>query len=296
MFARKSLNSCIALVFKLGLISGIDLSLAEEVVKPGDLKAIPSSSFAGLKEKFSILSDIGSVPSPYRDKLKSLIATWPKSVSFQKNQPAKVGEADIEIQCYETLNNPTYIGVAQRMVVAAPFERVVSVVDDYGKYVGIFEGLKKVNSISVDENRVVTAWEEEIPFPLVPNEHNQMIHLVSNPHAGLKIYRYGLKESNHLTRNDGFIVLEAGRFGETVYTEFDFFDADWGIAKSFGVDRLWKGCLEGLYQSDFALKLRAEHGNWSAERVLETSNNFAKALSKQLGVCSKREFPIMDSK
>ena len=54
---------------------------------------------------------------------------------------------------------------------------------------------------------------------------------MSSPRAGFRTYRYGLKESNHLRRDDGVIVLESLDAGRTLYTEYDFFDADWGVAK-----------------------------------------------------------------
>ena len=182
------------------------------------------------------------------------------------------------------------------MLIAAPFERVASVVDDYGSYVGLFDGLNKVETLSLDGNRATTHWEEVVPLPFVPNEHNQMIHLVSTPRAGFKVYRYGLKKGDRLKSNDGVIVLEATSFGQTLYTEFDFFDADWGLAKSFGVPKLWKECLEGVYQSDYALKLRAEHIDWTSEKVRETSKQYAESMAGRPDTCPKTIFPGPEAK
>lgn len=222
-----------------------------------------------------------------------LLETWPKNVSLKRAVPSSPGEPEVESQCFEMLKNPTYIGVGQRMVVSVPFERMVEVVDDYPAYVGIFEGLVRVAAVEVDGNRTVTEWEEEIPFPFVPNERNQMIHLVSTPRPGFKVYRYGLKKSNNQTKNDGVIVLEQSGKSKTLYTEYDFFDANWGIAKSFGLDHIWKDSLEDLFQSDLALKLKAENSSWLPARVKSESLAIAKSMVRRKDVCPKATFPFV---
>ncbi len=252
-------------------------------------------SFGRLPEKYPASEALGSVPSPYREKVLTLVATWPKKSTFNRKTLPPADGADIETQCYETPKNPTYIGVGQRMVVAVPYERMVEIVDDFPAYVGLFEGLVRVTAKEWDGNRTVTEWEEEIPFPFVPNEHNQMIHLISSPRPGLKIYRYGLKRSDNMVKNDGAIVLERGDKGQTLYSEFDFFDANWGIAKSFGVERVWKDSLEGLFQSDLALKLRAENPSWTTTKVRAESLARAKALMKRKDYCPRVAIPVADT-
>jgi hypothetical protein len=57
---------------------------------------------------------------------------------------------------------------------------------------------------------------------------------------------------------------------------------------------LWKESLEDIYQSDLALKLRAENADWTAKRVLEESEAHAKVLLKRADDCPKVLFPIPD--
>ena len=252
------------------------------------LAAETPKTFGHLGEKYGPTSRLDSVESPYRKKVCELVESWPKEVPFTRTSAATAGQPTLDSECYTTPGNPTYVGVGQRMVIAAPFERVSAAVDDYSGYVGIFEGLVSVHSLSTDENHAYTEWEESIPFPFVSNVHNQMIHLINQPRPGFRIYRYGLKKASDLIKDDGVIVLEQKSPTETVYTEYDFFDANWGIVKSFGIDRLWKESVEGVYQSDLALKLRVENPDWSADRVLKESRQAAKALIDRKDYCPKR--------
>ncbi len=228
------------------------------------------TSFSGLGEKHPWLEDLGTVPSDSGKKLKELLQSW-RSASG-----TEAFSLPVEVIGYETPGNPFYVGAAQRMIIESSFERAQAIVDDFTHYVGIFDGLISVKSVMADGNRVITEWEESIPIPFVRNERNQMIYLVSSPKPGLRVYRYGLKESNHLLRSDGFIVLERLATGKTLFTEYDFFDADLGIVKSFGPKKFWDESVEGLFQTDFALKLRAEHGDWSKKQVLEESKKLLK--------------------
>jgi hypothetical protein len=255
---------------------------------------ISASSFAATPpspapEKFSPFSSLESVESRYTQALCQLAQNWPRGVSFN-GAPPSVGRPTLESECYETEGNPTYIGIGQRMVIGASIARVSAVVDDFAGYVGIFDGLVSVHPVATDGNRLVTEWEESIPFPFVPNEHSQMVHLINQRGPALRTYRYGLKKGTDLLKDDGIVVLEAKSPDETIYTEYDFFDANWGIAKSFGVDRLWKRNVEGIYQSDLALKLRAEHPDWLSKKVLSESSTQADALLAKKDACPKRKF------
>src|SRR5262249_17999024 len=86
------------------------------------------------------------------------------------------------------------------------------------------------------------------------------------------VYRYQLKESNRLWHSDGAIVLEAVG-NRTRYTEWDFFDADYGIAKTLAPTRIWREAIEGMYLSDIAIKLKAEHPDWENKEVRKESDN-----------------------
>ena len=73
------------------------------------------------------------------------------------------------------------------------------------------------------------------------------------------------------------IVLDAISTHLTRYVEFDFWDAHWGIAKTFGAKKIWQNSLQGLVQSDLAIKLRAENKDWDEKKVLSESKNQADA-------------------
>lgn len=258
-----------------------------------ELGPLPKS-FAQLHETHATYESLQASPSKYADELTKLLKQWPKGTSF--TDVTLVGEKDqffpLKIRCISTEGNDYYIGLAQKMIVDAPFARVETVVDHFSDYVGMFDGLVHVEMVSADGNKLVTSFEENIPIPFVPNEKDQMIYIISKPKEGFKIYRYGLKESNHLTKSDGFIVLEAQPEGKTIYTEYDFFDADWGIAKSVGRDKIWQDSVEGLLQSDLALKLASEHADWTKKQVFWESKDWLKKASVKSCIAEKKKFSL----
>lgn len=208
----------------------------------------------------------GAVESPYTPFIIKMIKTWPAE------NPADLASDKnlVQLQCFETQGNDLYIGAEQIMTIHAPLSRVEAVLDDFKGYPALFDGLLKVEVKEQDGNRFLTYWEQSIPIPLVPNVKNHMFYVIDKPDPRKKIYRYQLKQSNHLKFNDGFILLEEKGPNLTHYVEFDFWDADWGIAKTFGKDRIWRDNIEGLYQSDLAIKLKAESPD-SKEDFLEKS-------------------------
>lgn len=237
-------------------------------------------------EKYPVTTPPGGIESPYTQILAQTLAHWP---------PKELGDlaADslpVQIEALQKPDNSLYIGALQHMTVNAPLAAVVKILDDFGDYPKIFDGLIKCEVRARDSNRLLTFWEQDIPVPFVPNEKNEMIYLVHTPDPTRKIYRYQLKSSNHLKTNDGMIVLQALGDAKTDYTEYDFWDADWGLAKAFGHDRIWRENLEGIYQSDLAIKLRAEHPDWPYERVMNESREGAKKAPIGAKVDSKKLF------
>jgi hypothetical protein len=223
-------------------------------------------------DKFPIDGPIGGVESPYTSRILQLLKTWPPK---RLDELASRPEA-IKIQCYETPGRDNYVGAAQLATVEAPIERVEAVLDDFPGYARIFDELKTLEVRERDGNRVLTFWEQRVPFPLVPNVKNEIWYLVGKDDKAKKIYRYQLKKSNNLTLDDGMIVLEPAGPGRTRYFEIDFWDVDiGGLAKLVAGGRVWKDSIRGLFQSDLALKLKAEHADWKDERVFEESKRAA---------------------
>jgi hypothetical protein len=218
----------------------------------------------GLTEK---LPGIESVPSTY---LIELLKDWPKKDPFK---PSPAPSPGLQIVCLETPGNSLYFGAEQVMQVRAPLSRVAQIIDDFSEYPALFDGL-----LSQNGNLLVVASEQHIPIPFVPNEKSEMYYLVNEPSSSRRVYRYQLKSSNHMKANDGLIILEKKSDSLTSYTEFDFWDADWGVAKALGAEKIWKDNLEGLYQSDLAILLRAEHLDWNDEKVMNESKALLKTM------------------
>jgi hypothetical protein len=78
-----------------------------------------------------------------------------------------------------------------------------------------------------------------------------------------------------LRSSDGLLILEPQGNG-TLFTAFDFFNADWGIAKSVAGDRIWMDCIRGTVESDLAIKLRAERAEASYSEIRKQASELAK--------------------
>jgi hypothetical protein len=270
-FLRIKLNS-------FNSILGLMLEKIGGLFLIGNLAAL-SLIYAAPTSEYPLRTSLGGVETPYTAEILSLLNAWPPAGLGQWMASAN----PIALHCFKTEGNDFYIGAGQFQKIAAPIERVTAVLDDFGGYVGIFKDMLKVEVKNRDGNRLITYWEQKIPFPLVPNVKQELIYLLKEQKDAngrrRKIYRYQLKSGSQLTADDGAIVLESHGEKETWYAEFDFFNADWGIVKSFGEKTVWKDSLEGLAQSDLALRLRAEHPEWNKEQVLKKSESMAGDLN-----------------
>jgi hypothetical protein len=95
------------------------------------------------------------------------------------------------------------------------------------------------------------------------------------------IYRYQLKKKAQILNDDGVIILERDPYStpgnpKTRYFELDFYNADWGILPS---GRIWQENAEGLYLSDLTFKYKAEHPDWSYEKIQQESKKTLKKYS-----------------
>jgi hypothetical protein len=77
-------------------------------------------------------------------------------------------------------------------------------------------------------------------------------------------YRYWLHHPGTIRHSDGLVLLEPLGPGRTRFTEYDFFDAAWGPVPA---SLVWREALKGMFLSDVALKLKAEHPAWSYAQV-----------------------------
>ncbi len=221
---------------------------------------------------YPIQTELPGPKSIYTPLLIQLLEQWPpKDLSFQKDSPHP-----LQLRCLETPDNSFAIGLEQVMRIEKPLEEVAKVIDDIDHYQEIFTGFEKIQVESRDQNKIVTFWEQIIPSPF-PNEKYHMTYLLDKQTPGRHIYRYQLKSGGSLKYSDGIIVLEADGKNATRYTEYDFFDANWGLIRVFAPSRPWRDSVEGLFLSDVAFKLRAENPALSSEEI---RNQAQEALKK----------------
>ncbi len=174
---------------------------------------------------------------------------------------------------FSTPNRSWLIGMRQVFLVHAKPERVALVLDTVKEYTGIFSGVKKAEFTeykSINEYSVFT--ETQVDFPFVPNDQTELSYHIDRS-QGKVLYRYTLKKSNSVNQFDGVIFLLATKEGDTLYFEYDSFEPDLGIAKMAGEQKIWVESALGNFQSDWAVKLRAEHADWPASKVLSTSED-----------------------
>ncbi len=201
----------------------------------------------------------------YSDKIYKLLESWPPL-----NMPeASKLPAPVWMVAIRTPGEPNTIGVEKAMLIHAPMERVVELIDGFDHYKDFFSGLAKVNVIARDGNKITTRWEREAPVFFLPRIRYEQIYLVDKTSPDRVIYRYELKSGNAVNSSDGIIVVERrGPRGEdTLLSGFDFFEANWGLLRTIAENVIWKNCLEGSYRGDVEFRLKAEHPSWTLKKV-----------------------------
>lgn len=209
----------------------------------------------------SILSDesLGGVDSFYTKKLNNLIKET-------RTAPRSPLTENIRLECLGLKTNPYYIGARQEMLIRAPIKTVADIMDNINGYKELFPGYKDIHIVSRDQDKILTFWEQNVPIPFVPNVKYEMIYKFDWLNTSEKLYRYQLKRPDTLIMSDGFIYLKDLSNNETLYVEYDFFDAKWGGAKTFGARKIWYDTVEGLALSDLATKVKAEHPEFTNEK------------------------------
>ncbi len=210
--------------------------------------------------------DLGGVKSPYTEPLFKLLET-----EIGKPPTGEALTAPISLQCWETPGNDLYIGVEQRLSIHASLAQTEAVLDDFDHYKDLFPGYKDVHVQSRKADRLEIAWEQIVPVFFVPNVKYVMLYQVDTHDPTRVTYRYQLKTRGDLKVSDGFILISKQSDTLTSYVEDDFFDAEWGAAKVFGRDRIWGDTLEGIAESDLAVKLKAENPAWENTKARSES-------------------------
>jgi len=217
--------------------------------------------------------------SAYTPILLELAKNWAKSGTPREFGPAlynSLGGNPLKMVCVATSGNSFYIGLKQFMRVQAPLEKVEAVLDDIAHYKDLFPDYDDIHVISRDDNYVLTYWEQHIPLFFVPNAKYEIGYIVDKSNPNLALYRYQLHKGDSLKTNDGLIIVEREPGGTSRYSEFDYYDANWGVAKALGVAKIWRESAEGLYASDVAVKIKAEHPEWSYSKIADDTAEILK--------------------
>ena len=228
-----------------------------------------------------ILLALSAGPHPLTDPLPgpdSPSTAWVLEKLKSLRPSAEPASADagspIALECLQTPGQPDTVGVRQDMLIDAPLADVAAVVEDFAHYAELFPDVKDVHRVAGqdDENRFVVAWEQKVPVFFWPNVKYEMAWVVERARPGRVSYLYKLKQKGEVYATDGFIALEAVGT-QTRYSEVDFIDAATGPVPNATV---WDLTLSGMFRSDVAIKLKAEHPAWSypklraeAEKLLE---------------------------
>ena len=238
--------------------------------------SVVSTSFGSTKLKYPIDHNSGGVQGPYRASLLELIKNWPKdAIEFDTKKPDAV-----KLVPYETKDHPLAIGVGQVMLVKSPLSEVKKIMEDFEHYKDLFFTFKDVRILERDANRVATEWEQSIPLPFIPNTKYSTWFYIDDRSKERVFYRYELKESSDLIYSEGVMVLDRVDDQITRYSEFDFFDAKWGIGAAAGPTRIWSDSMRDIYLSDIAIRMKAEHPNWDYKKIeTESRQNYKLQVS-----------------
>lgn len=226
-------------------------------------------------------------PSPYTDFLKKLSESWPPLARLEAGPV-------VGLKGLSNAENPLYIGVEHSLRIEAPLATVIRVLDDFEHYHEIFQGYREIRVLGREENRVLTYWRQIVPIAFVSDIRYQTIYFLDKAPADRKIYRMALFDSKDLIKSDGLIVVEAAGPTATRYSELDFWDAEWGIAKHFAPTTIWHDSLEGVALSDLDVKFRAEQPNWSPEKAHEAAKAALKSVKVDEAVKARQLFRSTD--
>jgi hypothetical protein len=201
----------------------------------------------------------------YRALLDEVVARPnPEASAPASSQP-------LRLTCLATPGEEGYVGALQEAVIEAPLSVVVALLDDLPHYRDLFPDTVDVHEVpgSRQGDRFVTAWEQKAPVFFIPNTRYALVYRVDRGDPARVVYRYWLHRAGALRQSDGAVILEALGPGRTRFTEYDLFDAAWGPVP---MSMVWNEALKGMFLSDLALKLKAEHPAWSYAEVAEEAS------------------------
>ncbi len=269
----------------LAVVALLTVSSASPVLSAEKTETAPEKK--QYQQKYRFDQAIAGVPE---SRYTSFILDLARRGPSKTDQSETLSGDSVTIQCLETLDNPDYIGLKQEMVIHAPLKAVEAVLDDFDHYKELFPGFKDVHVVDRDANRITTYWEQKIPVFFIPNIKYELVYFLDKSKPSVRMYRYHLKEESKIKAVDGIIILEDKGPRNTYYTEYDFYDAHWGILKTIAPKRIWKDTVEGIVLSDLAIKLKAENPTWSYDKVAEESRNNLEVHPVEQAIAQKKLF------
>lgn len=253
---------------------------------PALLVIVLASGSVRAADAHPVDEDLGGPPSSYAEVLRDIAAR-------RAAPPAEALASVIDLTCVATPGDGKYVGLVQRMEIAASLREVDSILADVAHYRDLFPGLVDVQEVpgSRDGNRYATAWEQRVHVFFIPNTRYELTYLVSHPAEDRIVYRYRLARRGDVTNSDGLVVLAAAGPNRTRFTEYDFFNARWGILPE---GMVWRESLRGSVASDLAIKMKAEHPARSYPEIASEAERVRRELDGEVERCLRRRVAAGD--
>ena len=217
------------------------------------------SSFA--TADYSLDVDLGGRSSVHSQALQKIAieGVLVNSFNFTEQRPNPVS-----LRCLSTKQSASYVGVELWASIDAPIERVRAVLENFTEYKKIFIGFDDIVLLRQDANKAVVLWEQYIP--ILPNIKYEMSYVFGQNKKRQFVYLFKLWDAHTIRFSDGVVLLEADGLKKTKFIEYDFFDANWGLLARSN-NRIWNESVGGIYMSGVVVKLKAEHPDWSYEKI-----------------------------
>jgi len=167
--------------------------------------------------------------------------------------------SDRIFKCLSSKQDPLLIGAFHQSTIKVPFEKVIQIYENFEAYPEFFSSFKKMKILQNKPNFLISV-EGVVPYPFIPNSHYDLWYdskPVSTPNTA--IYTCQLSKSKDLVSMDGLTMFKKISDQETSFSELDFVNAHWGIAKTLSPKTIWKDTIYGLASGDFELKIKAEN-------------------------------------
>lgn len=211
----------------------------------------------------------------YTKLLETAEAEWPPTW-FQYDEAR---DGAFRITCHSHPDRPFYMGASITQTVNESLTNVEKVVDAVDKYQELFAGFDEINKTESLPEGFSVFWHRPIPVPFIPDLRYETVYLNKKWSPVKKTYRYQMKNRIDLLKSvDGMIVIDGQGAKKTRITQFLFWDGKYGPLETFSPTGIWKDNMRDVYQSNLAIKMRAENPTWDGAKLKEEVH---KAINEQ---------------